>query len=177
MFVSIEDLIIRYHRMLGEPTLWVPGSDHAGIATQLQIEKALAEEGKTREDIGRDAFLERAWAWKEKYGGIITEQIRRLGASCDWTRERFTLDEGLSRAVREAFVTLYEKGLIYRGPRLINWSPNLRTAVSDLEVEHSREPGKLYFFKYRLADDQANIYLLPPHDLRPSGRHRCSCPP
>ena len=109
MFVAIEDLIIRYHRMLGEPTLWVPGSDHAGIATQLQIEKALAAEGKTREDIGRDAFLQRAWAWKEKFGSIITQQIRRLGASCDWTRERFTLDEGLSRAVREAFVSLYEK--------------------------------------------------------------------
>jgi len=165
MFVSIEDLIIRYHRMLGESTLWVPGSDHAGIATQLQIEKALAAEGKTREDIGREAFLNRAWAWKEKYGGIITEQIRRLGASCDWTRERFTLDEGLSRAVREAFVSLYEKGLIYRGPRLINWSPNLRTAVSDLEVEHSQEPGKLYFFKYRLAENPKEY--LPVATTRP----------
>ena len=137
MFVSLEDLMIRYHRMLGEPTLWVPGSDHAGIATQLQIEKALAKEGKRREDIGREAFINRTWAWREEYGGIITEQIRRLGASCDWTRERFTLDEGLSRAVRAAFVILFEKGLIYRGPRLINWSPNLRTAVSDLEVEYS----------------------------------------
>lgn len=158
MFVAIEDLIIRYHRMLGESTLWVPGSDHAGIATQLQIEKALGTEGKTREDIGREAFLDRAWAWKEKYGGIITQQIRRLGASCDWTRERFTLDDGLSHAVREAFVTLFESGLIYRGPRLINWSPNLRTAVSDLEVEHSQEPGKLYFFKYRFVDN-LNEYL------------------
>ena len=102
--------------------------------------------------------MERVWQWKEKYGGIITNQIRRLGASCDWTRERFTLDEGLSRAVREAFVTLYEKGLIYRGPRLINWSPNLRTAVSDLEVEHSQEPGTLYYFKYRFAD-QPKEYL------------------
>jgi valyl-tRNA synthetase len=152
MFVSIEDLMIRYHRMKGEPTLWVPGSDHAGIATQLQVEKALKNEGKTREDIGRDAFIERTWEWKRKYGGIIQKQIRRLGASCDWTRERFTLDEGLSRAVREAFVTLYEKGLIYRGPRLVNWSPNLKTAVSDLEVEHSQEPGTLYTSKYRLAD-------------------------
>ncbi len=158
MFVSLEDMMIRYHRMLGEPTLWVPGSDHAGIATQLQIEKQLRNEGKTREDIGRDAFIKRTWEWKEKYGGIITNQIRRLGASCDWTRERFTLDEGLSRAVREAFVTLYEKGLIYRGPRLINWSPNLRTAVSDLEVEHSQEPGTLYYFKYRFAD-QPKEYL------------------
>ena len=165
MFVAIEDLMIRYHRMLGESALWVPGSDHAGIATQLQIEKALKKEGLTREDIGRGAFLDRAWAWKEKYGSIITQQIRRLGSSCDWTRERFTLDEGLSRAVREAFITLFEKGLIYRGPRLINWSPNLRTAVSDLEVEHSQEPGKLYFFKYRLAENPEEY--LPVATTRP----------
>jgi len=165
MFVSLEDLMIRYHRMLGEPTLWVPGSDHAGIASQLQIEKALSKEGKRREDIGREAFIKRTWAWREEYGGIITEQIRRLGASCDWTRERFTLDEGLSRAVREAFVTLFEKGLIYRGPRLINWSPNLRTAVSDLEVEYSQEPGTLYFFKYRLAEDPDQF--LPVATTRP----------
>jgi valyl-tRNA synthetase len=165
MFVSLEDLMIRYHRMVGEPTLWVPGSDHAGIATQLQIEKSLAKEGKRREDIGREAFIERTWAWREEYGGIITEQIRRLGASCDWTRERFTLDEGLSRAVREAFVTLFEKELIYRGPRLVNWSPNLRTAVSDLEVEYSQEPGTLYFFKYRLAEDPE--HYLPVATTRP----------
>ncbi|BBB49288.1 valine--tRNA ligase [Pelolinea submarina] len=165
MFVSIEDLMIRYHRMKGEPTLWIPGSDHAGIATQLQVEKALAQEGKTREDIGREAFIERTWSWKKKYGGMIQQQIRRLGASCDWTRERFTLDDGLSRAVREAFVTLYEKGLIYRGPRLVNWSPNLRTAVSDLEVEHSQEPGTLYYFKYPLADNPEEF--LPVATTRP----------
>jgi len=165
MFVSLEDLMIRYHRMMGEPSLWVPGSDHAGIATQLQIEKALAKEGKRREDIGREAFIKRTWAWREEYGGIITEQIRRLGASCDWSRERFTLDEGLSRAVREAFVTLFENGLIYRGPRLINWSPNLRTAVSDLEVEYAQEPGTLYFFKYRLAEDPEQY--LPVATTRP----------
>ncbi len=153
MFVAMEDLMIRYHRMRGYSTLWLPGSDHAGIATQLQVEKALAAEGLKREDIGREAFIERTWAWKEKYGGIIQEQIRRLGASPDWDRERFTLDNGLSQAVREAFVRLYEKGWIYRGPRLINWSPGLRTAVSDLEVEYSEEPGTLYYFKYRLADD------------------------
>lgn len=151
MFVSMEDLMIRYHRMKGIPTLWVPGIDHAGIATQLQVEKSLAKENLTREQIGREEFLRRTWAWKEKYGGIITSQIRRLGASCDWDRERFTMDEGLSRAVREAFVRLYEKGLIYRGPRLINWSPGLKTAVSDLEVEYSEEPGKLYYFKYMFA--------------------------
>ena len=154
LFVSLEDLMIRYHRMKGIPTLWVPGSDHAGIATQLQIEKALRREGLTREQIGREEFLKRTWAWKEKYGGIITDQIRRLGASCDWNRERFTLDAGLSRAVREAFVRLYEKGLIYRGPRLINWSPGLKTAVSDLEVDYSEEPGKLFYFKYMLADSK-----------------------
>lgn len=153
MFVAMEDLMIRYHRMKGVPTLWVPGSDHAGIATQLQVEKALAKEGLTREQIGREAFLQRVWAWKEKYGGIITRQIRRLGASCDWTRERFTLDEGLSRAVREAFVRLYEKGLIYRGLRLINWSPGLKTAISDLEVEYSQEMGTLYYFKYMVASE------------------------
>ena len=154
LFISLEDLMIRHHRMKGEPALWVPGSDHAGIATQMQIEKALTLEGLNREQIGREEFSKRTWAWKEKYGGIITSQIRRLGASCDWKRERFTLDAGLSRAVREAFVRLYEKGLIYRGPRLINWSPGLKTAVSDLEVEYSEEPGKLYYFKYMLADSK-----------------------
>ena len=153
LFVAMEDLMIRYHRMKGYSAMWLPGTDHAGIATQLQVEKALAKEGTTRDQLGRAAFVQRVWDWKNKYGGIITSQIRRLGASCDWQRERFTLDEGLSRAVREAFVRLYEKGLIYRGLRMINWSPGLRTAVSDLEVEYSEEPGFLYYFKYRLADN------------------------
>jgi valyl-tRNA synthetase len=165
LFVSVEDLMIRYHRMKGIPTLWVPGSDHASIATHLQIEKMLRKEGTSREQIGREEFLRRAWAWKEKYGGIITSQIRRLGASCDWTRERFTLDAGLSRAVREAFVRLYEKGLIYRGPRLINWSPGLKTAVSDLEVEYFEEPGKLYYFKYMLAGSSGEY--IPVATTRP----------
>jgi valyl-tRNA synthetase len=170
MFVSMEDLLIRYHRMKGEPTLWVPGSDHAGIATQLQVEKSLAKEGLTREEIGREVFLERTWDWKEKYGGIIISQIRRLGASCDWGRLRFTLDEGLSHAVREAFVRLYEKGWIYRGPRLINWSPGLKTAVSDLEVEYSEEPGKMYYFKYMLATEsnaQDGEEFIPVATTRP----------
>ncbi|MEW6029338.1 MAG: valine--tRNA ligase [Chloroflexota bacterium] len=152
MFVAVEDLMIRYHRMKGVPTLWVPGSDHAGIATQLMVERHLLKtEEVTREELGREEFVRRTWDWKHKYGGIITEQIRRLGASCDWSRERFTLDDGLSRAVREAFVCLYEKGLIYRGPRLINWSPGLRTAVSDLEVEYEEEEATLYYFKYMLS--------------------------
>lgn len=167
MFVSMEDLMIRYHRMKGIPTLWVPGTDHAGIATQVLVEKALANEGLRREQMGREEFLRRTWDWKEKYGGIITRQIRRLGASCDWERERFTLDEGLSRAVREAFVRLYEKGLIYRGPRLINWSPGLRTAVSDLEVEYFEEAGTLYYFKYIFADAQNDQDYIPVATTRP----------
>ncbi len=165
IFLSLEDLMIRYHRMKGEPTLWVPGTDHAGIATQLQVEKLLEKEGLSREQVGREAFLERAWQWKEEHGGIIQQQIRRIGSSCDWERERFTLDEGLSRAVREAFVHLYVKGMIYRGPRLINWSPGLKTAVSDLEVEYSQEPGKMYYFKYLLADSEGEY--IPVATTRP----------
>ncbi len=165
MFVSMEDLMIRYQRMKGIPTLWVPGTDHASIATQLQVEKALAKENMTREQVGREEFMRRSWAWKEKFGGIITGQIRRLGASCDWERERFTLDEGLSCAVREAFVRLYEKGLIYRGPRLINWSPGLKTAISDLEIEYFEEPGTLYYFKYMLAGSDQDF--IPVATTRP----------
>jgi len=158
MFVSVEDLMIRYHRMKGLPALWVPGTDHAGIATQLMVERhILKTEEVTREEMGREEFLKRTWEWKRKYGGIITEQIRRLGASCDWSRERFTLDPGLSRAVREAFVRLFEKGLIYRGPRLINWSPGLKTAVSDLEVEYNEEEATLYYFKYMLAPETLKV--------------------
>lgn len=165
MYIFMEDLMIRYHRMKGIPTLWIPGSDHAGIATQLLVERALRKEGIEREKIGREEFLRRTWAWKEKYGSLITSQTRRLGASCDWSRERFTLDAGLSKAVREAFVRLYEKGLIYRGPRMINWSPQLRTAVSDLEVEYSEEPGFLYHFKYVLADNPQEF--IPVATTRP----------
>lgn len=165
MFVAMEDLMIRYHRMKGIPTLWVPGIDHAGIATQLQVEKMLIDQGTSREELGREKFEAEVWAWKEKYGDKITRQIRRLGASCDWNRERFTLDEGLSDAVREAFVRLYEKGLIYRGPRMINWSPGLKTAVSDLEVEYVEEPGFLYHFKYRLADNPQEF--IPVATTRP----------
>jgi len=165
MFVSVEDLMIRYHRMKGYSTLWVPGTDHAGIATQLMVERELLRtEEVTREEIGREKFLERTWAWKKKYGGMITNQIRRLGASCDWDRERFTMDEGLSRAVREAFVRLYEKGMIYRGPRLINWSPGLKTAVSDLEVEYSEEDATLYYFKYMVKDSNE---FIPVATIRP----------
>ena len=168
MFVAMEDLMIRHYRMKGVPALWVPGMDHAGIATQLKVEEDLLRtEEVTRDELGREAFLERTWAWKEKYHAVISKQIRRLGASCDWSRERFTLDEGLSVAVREAFVRLYEKGLIYRGPRLINWSPGLRTAVSDLEVEYSDEEGQLYYFKYPLkgSDDFIPVATTRPETI------------
>ncbi len=165
MFVSMEDLMIRYHRMKGIPTLWVPGTDHAGIATQMLVERALNKEGIKREELGREKFIEKTWEWKKKYHDRIVAQIRRLGASCDWDRERFTLDEGLSVAVREAFVRLYEEGLMYRGSRIVNWSPKLKTAVSDLEVEYKSEPGFLYHFKYMLADGSGEY--LPVATTRP----------
>jgi len=152
LVVAIEDLMIRKARMQGLAALWVPGTDHAGIATQLQLEKTIMnQEGLSREEMGREKFLERAWEWKAKYGNQITNQLRRMGASCDWDRERFTLDRGLSAAVREAFVRLHRLGLIYQGEYLVNWSPGLQTAVSDLEVEYSEEPGYLYYFNYPVA--------------------------
>ncbi|MGB1287551.1 MAG: valine--tRNA ligase, partial [Aggregatilineales bacterium] len=148
LFCSLEDLMIRYERMRGKAALWIPGTDHAGIATQLQVEKLLNSEGTSRLEVGREEFLARTWQWKEEKGGRIQEQLRRMGASVDWERERFTLDDGLSEAVQDVFVQLWEQGLIYRGPRLVNWSPGLQTAVSDLEVEMTDETVKLYHFKY-----------------------------
>ncbi len=155
LFTTLEDLMIRYERMRGKAALWLPGTDHAGIATQLQVEKMLRDEGTSRQEVGREEFLARTWDWKQKYGGTITRQLRRMGASCDWDRERFTLDDGLSGAVVEVFVRLYEDGLIYRGPRLVNWSPGLQTAVSDLEVEREEEQGKLYYFNYPVEGGEA----------------------
>ncbi len=147
------DILARWHRMRGERTVWVPGTDHAGIATQMMVERQLAAEGgPKRTELGREAFTERVWAWKKQYGGAITEQMRRLGVSVDWHREYFTMDERLSSAVREAFVRLYEQGLIYRGAYIVNWDPVLRTAVSDLEVESEERPGKLYHVRYELAE-------------------------
>ncbi|MFH1710184.1 MAG: valine--tRNA ligase, partial [bacterium] len=145
---TIQDILIRYNRMKGLRALWVPGTDHAGIATQNVVEKELYKEKKRKEDIGREKFVEMIWKWKEKYGGQITMQLRRLGASCDWTRERFTMDEGLSKAVKKAFVTLYNDGLIYRGKRMVNWCPRCKTAISDIEVEYTEEAGKLWHLKY-----------------------------
>ena len=147
---TIEDILIRYHRMKGDDTLWVPGEDHAGIATQTVVERLLATEGTDRHTIGREAFLERVWQWVNRYKSRIQDQHRRLGASCDWSRERFTLDEGLSKAVREVFVRLYEEGLIYRGERIINWCPRCMSALSDLEVNHVDTLGTLIFVRYPL---------------------------
>jgi valyl-tRNA synthetase len=146
----VEDTMTRWHRMKGDPTLWLPGSDHAGIAGQNVVEQLLAKEGLTRHDIGREKFLERMWQWMEKYKGIIAEQHKKLGASCDWTRERFTMDPGPVKAVRTTFVNLYNKGLIYRGERIINWCPRCATALSDLEVDHKEMQSHLYYVRYRL---------------------------
>jgi len=148
---SVEDTLVRWHRMLGDPTLWLPGRDHAGIAAQVVVERLLAKEGKTRHQIGREAFLERMWAWMNEYGGVIRDQHRRLGASADWDREKFTMDPGPARAVRTAFTRLYDEGLIYRGKRITNWCPRCMTALSDLEVVHEEEQGKLWYVRYPLA--------------------------
>ncbi len=149
---TIQDILIRWHRMQGVPTLWMPGTDHAGIATQNVVEKKLHREGKTRHKLGKEKFIEEVWKWKEEHGTTIINQLKRLGASCDWSRERFTMDEGLSRAVREVFVSLYEKGLIYRGYYIVNWCPRCHTALSDEESAHKELDGKLYYLKYPIGD-------------------------
>ena len=149
---TLQDILIRYKRMNGYCTLWLPGTDHASIATEAKIVEAMRKEGITKDDIGRDGFLERAWAWKEQYGGRIISQLKKLGSSCDWTRERFTLDEGCSEAVKEVFVRLYNKGLIYRGERIINWCPHCLTSISDAEVEYEDQAGHFWHIKYPFKD-------------------------
>ncbi|GIK71072.1 MAG: valine--tRNA ligase [Chloroflexota bacterium] len=149
---SVEDMLIRYHRMVGDPTLWVPGTDHAGIATQNVVERQLEKQGITRHDLGRERFVDEVWSWKAEYHGRISAQQRRMGISCDWTRERFTLDEGLSKAVLEAFVQLYEEGLIYKGNYLVNWCPRCQSAISDLEVDYDEVNGRFYTFRYPLKE-------------------------
>jgi len=165
---ALEDLMIRYHRMKGDPTLWVPGSDHAGIATQNVVEREIGKEGLTRHDLGREEFIKRVWQWKEVYHKRITNQHRTLGISCDWERERFTLDNGLSRAVRTAFVRLYRKGLIYRGEYLVNWCPRCTTAISDLEVEHEERETHLWYVRYWLTgreDDYVVVATTRPETI------------
>lgn len=145
---TIQDIICRYKRMKGFNVLWQPGTDHAGIATQNVVERDLASKGISRHEIGRERFIQLVWEWKEKYGSIIIGQLKRLGCSCDWSRIRFTMDEGLSRAVREVFVRLYEEGLLYRGDYIINWCPRCHTALADIEVEHEERDSYLYHIRY-----------------------------
>ena len=157
---TLQDILTRYKRMEGYSALWLPGTDHAGIATQIKVEEELrVKEGKTRYDLGREKFLERVWAWKEKYGSRIVEQQRKLGVSCDWSRSRFTMDEGCSRAVREAFCEMYDKGLISKGSRIINWCPHCLTALSDAEVEYVDKPGHLWYIRYPLSDGSGDIVV------------------
>jgi valyl-tRNA synthetase len=160
MFEHAEsDILVRWHRMRGETATWIPGTDHAGIATQMLVERRLKTEGITRQELGRAAFVERVWDWRKHYGGAILDQMKRLGTSVDWSREYFTMDDRLSIAVREAFVRLYEQGLIYRGTYIVNWDPSIQTAVSDLEVEHEERLGKLYHIRYPLADGSGSIVV------------------
>ena len=156
---TLQDILIRWKRMSGYCTLWLPGTDHAAIATEAKIVAAMREEGITKEQIGREAFMERAWAWKEKFGGRIVEQLKKLGSSCDWDRERFTMDEGCSKAVKEVFVKYYEKGLIYRGERIINWCPKCRTSLSDAEVEHEDQAGHFWHLRYKFKDSDEYLEL------------------
>ena len=157
---TLQDILIRYKRMAGFATLWVPGTDHAGIATQIKVEEFLRkEEGLTRYDLGREKFTERVWEWKKLYGDRIINQLKKLGSSCDWTRERFTMDETLSKAVKKVFVSLYEKGLIYQGNRIINWCPSCTTALSDAEVEYSEQAGHFWHIKYPVKDSDEFVII------------------
>ena len=157
---TLQDILVRTKRMQGYSTLWVPGTDHAGIATQIKVEERLrVDEGLSRYDLGREKFLERVWAWKDSYEAHITGQLKKLGASCDWSRQRFTMDEGCSRAVREVFVNLYNKGLIYRGHRIINWCPRCLTALSDAEVEYKDMPGHFWHIKYPIKGEDGYVEI------------------
>ena len=148
---TLQDVFVRWKRMQGYEACWIPGTDHAGIATQNAVEKSLANEGKHRRDLGREKFIELVWQWREKYGSTIIRQLRKLGVSCDWERERFTMDEGLSNAVKEVFIRLFDKGLIYRGKYIVNWCPQHQTALSDDEVDHAESNGNLYYIKYSIV--------------------------
>nr|MCR4926163.1 class I tRNA ligase family protein [Clostridiales bacterium] len=156
---TLQDILIRWRRMQGYDTLWVPGTDHASIATEAKIVEAMAKEGITKEDIGREEFLKRAWAWKDKFGGRIVEQLKKMGSSCDWDRERFTMDEGCNKAVNEVFVNLYNKGLIYQGERIINWCPHCLTSISDAEVEYEEQNGSFWHLRYPIADSDEYLEL------------------
>ena len=164
---TIQDIFVRYHRLKGEPTLWIPGTDHASIATEVKVVEKLKKEGKTKQELGREGFLKEAWDWKEKYGGEITRQLRKLGCSCDWSKERFTMDEGCSDAVLEVFERMYNEGLIYKGKRIVNWCPNCKTPISDIEVEYEEVPSSLWYIKYPVenSDEYLTVATTRPETM------------
>ena len=162
---TMQDALVRYHRMKGDDTVWVPGTDHAGIATQNVVERELKKEGLTRHDLGREKFVERVWAWKKQYGGVITEQLRQLGCSLDWSRERFTLDADYSRAVQEAFLHYANQGLIYRGERIVNWCPRCASSISDLEVKYEEREGALFFIHYPMNGGRVVVATTRPETM------------
>ena len=157
---TLQDILIRYNRMQGKNVLWQVGTDHAGIATQMVVERNLAKQGISRHELGREKFIETVWKWREESGGTICRQLRRLGASCDWSRERFTMDEGLSRAVRKIFVNMYKDGLIYKAKKLVNWDSKFMTAVSDLEVIQKETMGKMYYYRYPIEGEEGNFVQI-----------------
>ncbi len=169
------DILTRWHRMRGETALWVPGTDHAGIATQMMVERRLAGEGTTRQALGREKFVERVWEWKQEFGGAILDQMKRLGASVDWSREYFTMDDNLSAAVRESFVRLHEQGLIYRGAYIVNWCPRCQTAISDLEVIHEEQQGKLYEISLFVGGRPEGGYYSCNDSAGNHAGRRCGC--
>ena len=164
---TIQDIFVRYHRLKGEPTLWIPGTDHASIATEVKVVEKLKKEGKTKQELGREGFLKEAWDWKEKYGGEITRQLRKLGCSCDWSKERFTMDKGCSDAVLEVFERMYNEGLIYKGKRIVNWCPNCKTPISDIEVEYEEVPSSLWYIKYPVenSDEYLTVATTRPETM------------
>ena len=156
---TLQDILIRYKRMQGYNALWIPGTDHASISTEVKVTNQLKEEGIDKQELGREGFLKRAWQWKEEYGGAIINQLKKLGCSCDWDRERFTMDEGCSEAVLEVFIRLYEKGYIYKGSRIINWCPVCKTSISDAEVEHEEQAGHFWHINYPIADGSGYVEI------------------
>jgi len=163
---TIQDILIRWKRMQGFKTLWLPGTDHAGIATQNAVEKQLKKQGLTRFDLGRKKFIKEVWKWKKKYGNIILDQLKKLGASCDWSRTRFTMDKDYSQAVKKAFLYYYKKGWIYQGKRVINWCPRCATSLSDLELEYKEEKGKLWYIKYKIKNKESALRGVRPKASR-----------
>ena len=172
---SIQDLLVRYHRMNNFETLWQPGTDHAGIATQALVERKLSSENIDKNEIGREKFIEKVWEWKEQYGDIIINQLKKLGCSCDWSRNAFTMDENLSKAVTKVFVNLFNKKLIYKDKKLVNWDTKLQTAISDLEVVQNEVQSQLYYINYSIVDSQENTYCCNNKTGNNDGRHSYCC--